>query len=95
MNEPETIRFPVHGMTCSSCVNRIVRAVRRLDGVRRVRVDLSRELATVRRDPDTVSNDDLAAAIGSAGYEAVMSAVVIIADQPPSGLFARLLAAVR
>ncbi len=32
----ETIRFPVRGMTCGSCVNRIMRAVQKLDGVKKV-----------------------------------------------------------
>ena len=52
----ETIRFPVTGMTCGSCVNRITRALKRLDGVDRVRVDLGRETVTVRRQLATMSN---------------------------------------
>lgn len=63
MNETETIRFPVAGMTCGSCVNRITRAVRRLPGVTKVDVDLRRETATVRHEPALVSNAALAAAM--------------------------------
>ena len=66
----ETIRFPVRGMTCGSCVNRIMRAVQKLDGVTRVSVDLRKETTTVRREPALVSNAVLAAAIAVAGYEA-------------------------
>lgn len=96
MSDHQTIRFPVHGMTCASCVNRITRAVRRLDGVRSVTVDLGREIATVRRDPATVSNEAIAAAVASAGYEAEISAaVVVVAEEPPSGLFGQLLSLFR
>ncbi len=74
----EIVRFPVRGMTCGSCVNRIVRAVERLDGVARVSVDLRHETATVRRDPGRVSNAVLAAAVEAAGYEAEVDAAQLL-----------------
>lgn len=80
MNEPgatvETIRFPIAGMTCGSCVSRITRAVRRLDGVTKVSVDLRTETATVRREPALVSNAVLEAAVIGAGYEANLTAAI-------------------
>ena len=82
MSPAETIRFPVAGMTCGSCVNRITRAIRRLDGVSRVDVDLRHETATVSREPALVSNAALAAAVAGAGYSADLSAAVIV---PPVG----------
>ena len=91
----ETIRFPVSGMTCSSCVNRITRAVRKLDGVTRVAVDLRRETATVSREPALVSNAALAAAVAEAGYEADLTAAVTISPDQRQGFVARLLRAVR
>ena len=91
MNETETIRFPVAGMTCGSCVNRITRAVRRLDGVTRVKVDLGRETATVRREPALVSNAALAAAVAEAGYQADMTAAVPVAADEARGWLERLL----
>lgn len=74
----ELVRFPVAGMTCSSCVNRITRAIRRLDGVTRVNVDLRRETATVRREPALVTDAALAAAVAGAGYVADVEALVIV-----------------
>jgi Copper chaperone len=68
VSETETIRFPVAGMTCASCVNRITRAVRMLDGVSSVRIDLGRETATVGRNVERVSDAALATAIANAGY---------------------------
>ena len=74
----ETIRFPIAGMTCGSCVNRITRAIRRLDGVTSVDVDLRRERATVRREPALVSNAVLVAAVADAGYTADLDAIALV-----------------
>ena len=86
----ETIRFPIAGMTCGSCVNRITRAVRRLDGVTRVDVNLRRETATVRREPALVSNAALAAAVAAAGYEADLEAAVVVPAAAARGILGRL-----
>jgi copper ion binding protein len=90
VNDLETIRFPVAGMTCGSCVNRITRAIRRLDGVTKVHVDLRRETATVRREPALVSNAALAAAVVDAGYDADLDRVEILPAEERPGLIARL-----
>jgi copper chaperone CopZ len=90
VSETETIRFPVAGMTCGSCVNRITRAVRKLDGVTKVHVDLRGETATVRREPALVSNAALAAAVEGAGYEADFGAAVVVPTVERLGLLERL-----
>lgn len=87
----ETIRFPVRGMTCGSCVNRITRAVRKLDGVTKVNVDLRRETTTVRREPALVSNAALVAAVTAAGYEADLDAAVVVSSGSDRSLLERLL----
>jgi copper chaperone CopZ len=87
----EIIRFPVRGMTCGSCVNRITRAVQKLDGVTRVSVDLRRETTTVRREPALVSNAVLAAAIAVAGYEADVDAAVLLPPGTDRSFLDRLL----
>jgi len=74
----ETVRFPVAGMSCVSCVGRITRAIRQLDGVTRVHVDLRTETTTVRREPALVSNAALAAAVAAAGYEADLDSAAIV-----------------
>ncbi|HVA86832.1 MAG TPA: cation transporter [Candidatus Saccharimonadales bacterium] len=78
MSEIETIRFPVAGMTCGSCVNRITRTLRRIDGVSTVRVDLSTATVTVGRDPRRVAGVALAAAVASAGYQADIESATVI-----------------
>ncbi|MDL2335455.1 MAG: heavy metal-associated domain-containing protein [Chloroflexota bacterium] len=86
----DTIRFPIIGMTCGSCVNRITRALKKVDGVTRVRVDLGGETATVTRQPG-VTNAALAGAISRAGYEADLSSAVAVDDSLSRGLLAWLL----
>lgn len=91
----ETIQFPIRGMTCASCVNRIVRALRELDGVDWVKVDLRRESATVRRDHGVVSNEDLASAVAAAGYAADLDAMLPVPTVERIGLVAQLIARAR
>jgi Cu+-exporting ATPase len=64
------ISFPVEGMTCASCVNRVTRFLARVDGVAEANVNLAAESATVRYDAGRVSPTDLAAAVEAAGYAA-------------------------
>ncbi len=85
----EAVRLPVEGMTCTSCVGRITRAVRRVDGVRGVSVDLGTEQVTVRRSPGTASAAELAAAIEAAGYGTDPGAAVAV--PPARTLLERLL----
>ena len=66
----EIVSFPVEGMTCASCVNRITRYLNKVEGVEIANVNLASESATVRFDPSLVSLADLAAAVDTAGYVA-------------------------
>ena len=90
MNDVETIRFPVAGMTCSSCVGRITRSLRKMDGVTSVKVDLRHETATVSRDPRRVSDAAIAAAVTDAGYEAGVDASVTVPPDEHKGWLSRL-----
>lgn len=83
--------MPVAGMTCTSCVNGITRAVQKLDGVTRVRVDLRHETATIRREPALVSNAALAAAIAEAGYRADLDGAELLPPGSDRSLLDRLL----
>ena len=66
----EIVSFPVEGMTCASCVNRITRFLSKVDGVSEANVNLASESATVQFDTDRVSVADLVAAVEAAGYVA-------------------------
>jgi Cu+-exporting ATPase len=91
VNEIEAIRVPVTGMTCSACVNRITRALRRIEGVHGVRVDLRSQTVTIRREPALVANAALAEAIADAGYGADLSAVVPVPLDGRRSLLDRLI----
>jgi Cu+-exporting ATPase len=66
----EHVRFPIEGMTCASCVGRITKAVRRLDGVDTVKVDLGTETIRVGFNPARTSLAAVADAVERAGYVA-------------------------
>ena len=89
--ETETIRFPVHGMTCVSCVNRITRSLKRLEGVSAIRVDLGRETATLTRRLDLVSDAAVASAVAEAGYMADLSAIESLPASEGRSLLSRVL----
>ena len=63
-----TLTLDVGGMTCASCAARIEKRLNRIDGVHAT-VNFATEQARVDF-PDTVSPDDLVAAVESTGYSA-------------------------
>jgi P-type Cu+ transporter len=69
-------------MTCASCVNRITRYLRKVDGVQDANVNLATESATVRFDPALVDVAELGAAVEAAGYVARLDTVAADAEQP-------------
>ena len=70
-----TIAFPVDGMTCASCVNRITRFLERVDGVEAANVNLATETATVEFQPERTTVAALGAAVEAAGYDARLERV--------------------
>ena len=68
--ESSRTSIPVEGMTCASCVNRIERHLRKLEGVQEAHVNLATETATIRYEADRLELQDLGRAIEAAGYEA-------------------------
>jgi copper chaperone len=60
----------VEGMSCSHCVNAVNRALREVEGVVAVDVDLQSKTATVAHG-DAVTFDKMKEAIEEAGYEVI------------------------
>ncbi|HVG01175.1 MAG TPA: heavy metal translocating P-type ATPase [Chloroflexia bacterium] len=60
----------VQGMTCASCVARVERSLKRLEGVESAGVNLATERALVSYDPLQVGASEMVAAIEKAGYTA-------------------------
>lgn len=74
MNTPrvETLTLPVEGMTCASCVARVEKAVKQVDGVQDASVNLATEKVTLRLDQSKVALEKVAQAVDEAGYKLVV-----------------------
>lgn len=59
----------IEGMTCASCVTRVERALRKIDGVSSANVNLATESARIKINHD-IDIDSLVQAVASAGYHA-------------------------
>jgi len=70
MNSPTgiQIRLSIEGMTCSSCVARVEKALAKVPGVSRAEVNLATEMADVALAPGA-DPETLVAAVRKAGYE--------------------------
>jgi len=66
----KTVVIPVQGMVCVACAATVKRALKSVDGVSQVEVNLEKRAAQVTYAPDKVSPDRLVAAINKAGYTA-------------------------
>ena len=66
-----TLDIPVEGMTCASCVGRVEKAIRAVDGVAAANVNLATGRATVTLASLQTAPRNVAEAIRKAGYEPV------------------------
>src|SRR5690606_6385270 len=63
------LELSVAGMTCASCVARVERALKRVDGVMEANVNLATERASVRYLPEVARPSLLRDAVEDAGYQ--------------------------
>src|SRR5687767_7758484 len=66
----ETCALDIGGMTCASCVGRVEKALRKLEGVADARVNLATETAAVDYDPARVGPAEFSRVVAAAGYTA-------------------------
>ncbi|WP_022886151.1 heavy-metal-associated domain-containing protein [Glaciibacter superstes] len=68
---PTTTRtlLRAEGFSCPSCVSKIEKQVRRVDGVSAIKVHFASARIEIDHDPSVVSVDDLVAAVAKAGYK--------------------------
>ena len=62
------------GFSCPSCVGKIEKQVKKLDGVTEVKVHFASSRVRVQHDPQRASVQDLVSAIAKPGYKAVPAA---------------------
>jgi heavy metal translocating P-type ATPase len=65
----DTIDIPIRGMNCASCVNRVEKAIRSVEGVTAANVNLATERAHVEFGSVEADPSAVAEAIQNAGYE--------------------------
>ncbi|WP_225221216.1 heavy metal translocating P-type ATPase [Bacillus norwichensis] len=66
-----TKTFNIEGMTCASCVQTVEKATKKLPGVQEANVNLATEKLNISFDENTVSVQDIQAAVDKAGYKAL------------------------
>ncbi|MBA1157815.1 heavy metal translocating P-type ATPase [Microvirga mediterraneensis] len=76
----DSIDIPVHGMTCASCVGRVEKAIRAVEGVTAANVNLATERAHVEFAPSGADPAAVAEAIRAVGYEPSESTVELKID---------------
>ena len=65
----EILTLPVEGMTCASCVARVEKTLKKVDGVSVANVNLATETVALSYDPAKTSLETLAKAVEGAGYK--------------------------
>ncbi|HWK34823.1 heavy metal translocating P-type ATPase [Sphingomonas sp.] len=74
-----TISLPIEGMTCASCVARIERSLRKVEGVRSVSVNLATERADIQTN-GPANRQALVRAVEQAGYGVAPSSVELAVE---------------
>lgn len=67
------VKFDIQGMTCSSCVSHVEKAVCKLEGTKKVNVNLLSNSMVVEYNETQLKNDNIVKAVVDAGYSAKVS----------------------
>ncbi|MGY3716940.1 heavy metal translocating P-type ATPase [Sutcliffiella cohnii] len=82
VNKPRKLIFSITGMTCASCVNRVEKAIARVDGVEEVTVNLASNQAQVVGESQNLHTEKILNAVRKIGYEAKLAE-----DSPSSSVY--------
>lgn len=64
--------FKIEGMTCAACVRAVERAVKKVDGIDEVNVNLATEKMIVKYDEDKLSESKIVETVVKSGYKALV-----------------------
>ena len=67
--ENKEVIIPIGGMTCASCVKAVERAVKKIDGVKNIQVNLATEKASISYESGKVKLYEIKGAIEKAGFK--------------------------
>jgi len=70
--EIKTLTLPVEGMTCASCVARVEKALKKVEGVSEVNVNFATEKVTLSFNSEAVNEAKLSEVVEEAGYKLVL-----------------------
>jgi copper chaperone CopZ len=70
--KPQTLKLAVAGMHCENCVSKVDKALRGVEGVKDVKVDLKKQTAVVTLASATVKPEALFKAVDDAGFKAAI-----------------------
>jgi len=73
----QKVTLPVRGMTCASCVAHVEKALKGLDGVEDINVNLATEKANVWFNAEAVKIGDMVKAVQETGYEIPSETVIL------------------
>ena len=77
MMSDQEITLPVRGMTCASCVAHVERALKGVNGVADVNVNLATEKASIWFSTDAVGIGNLVEAVQATGYDVPTETVTL------------------
>jgi Cu+-exporting ATPase len=72
MENKETLSLPVEGMTCASCVLRVEKTLKKIEGVEDVNVNLATEKVTFTFNNSEANLNKIANAVEDAGYKIIL-----------------------
>lgn len=79
--KPQTIKLAVAGMHCDNCVSKVDKALRGVEGVKDVKVDLKKQTAVVTLASATVKPEVLFKAVDDAGFKAAIGKLPAAPDK--------------
>jgi len=71
-----SVRIPITGMHCASCVDKVEKGLSALGGVTSATVNFASESAQIDYDPDAISPDRFLDEISSLGYQPVLAKII-------------------
>lgn len=73
-SDTKTVSFPIEGMTCASCVSRVERTLKKIEGIENISVNLATEKVTFQISNKEISLEKIAGVIDDAGYKLILPA---------------------
>ncbi|MHC1739159.1 MAG: heavy metal translocating P-type ATPase [Ignavibacteriaceae bacterium] len=74
--------FQIEGMTCASCVRRVENAIKKIEGVGSVNVNLATENIVFSIEKEKTTVDEISKAVSDAGYNLIIPSTASQSEEP-------------